>query len=520
MGVGLNLEMSCLLIAMILLAGMAIVLLTRIAEKVTRVSYFVWAVICTCLLLPTVLSVFDQLRGRGEYGQSFVFLLWAFLLGCFGFVAVRYGRKYKKQILGTYAGITFIVTVLCFLGQPVGQIAAGTELAAHRSPLLMLSLLFLLAGNTAMAVLASLTIVAEKRPIKVKRWIRFSYLFAGLGLFFGCIWSYRSLLEGCIWSWKTEENVILIPWLILSAYLHGKKSYTKAICILPFSLTVLGMAAIRGLPFGERLYPVYETGNSSLAVWGVLAFLLLAVGGAAVLLRKEVIRQRNVSIKDTMQLFRLLTYGYAALLFFVTAVQAVTRVTTFTGFYTMLTALYVVALTALFLWNLERMEQLKYVAVVIWNTLLTIGVIFLFPKLNTLCLVLFWICLFPVTFFLFQYKTAWKTPYRISHLFLSVAILGIIASCGFSVDTAEVCSKEQDVIRIHGERINAERIQTGQTLILHRPSGDYVVTESETGAAGENAMIVGYSSRPLIYLFWIGGAGLFVCIVWEMARRN
>ncbi|MEZ4812197.1 MAG: cytochrome c biogenesis protein CcsA [Caldisericia bacterium] len=56
---------------------------------------------------------------------------------------------------------------------------------------------------------------------QIKPWILATWLFLGVGIVFGAIWSYEVIGWGGYWGWDPVENATLIPWLFLSAALHS-----------------------------------------------------------------------------------------------------------------------------------------------------------------------------------------------------------------------------------------------------------------------------------------------------------
>ena len=52
-------------------------------------------------------------------------------------------------------------------------------------------------------------------------WVVFAWLSLGFGIILGGFWAYETLGWGGFWGWDPVENASLIPWLIMSALLHG-----------------------------------------------------------------------------------------------------------------------------------------------------------------------------------------------------------------------------------------------------------------------------------------------------------
>jgi len=56
---------------------------------------------------------------------------------------------------------------------------------------------------------------------RARFWILFSWLFLSIGIFLGAWWAYKTLGWGGYWAWDPVENASLLPWLTVSALIHG-----------------------------------------------------------------------------------------------------------------------------------------------------------------------------------------------------------------------------------------------------------------------------------------------------------
>lgn len=82
-----------------------------------------------------------------------------------------------------------------------------------------------------------------------RRWTLVSWLFLSLGLLLGGWWAYDVLGWGGYWGWDPVENSSLIPWLIMTPFLHSVmmqenrkmlKRWNMALIILAYSLMLNG----------------------------------------------------------------------------------------------------------------------------------------------------------------------------------------------------------------------------------------------------------------------------------------
>src|SRR5579885_1377970 len=82
-----------------------------------------------------------------------------------------------------------------------------------------------------------------------RRWAILSWCFLTLGNLFGARWAYEVLGWGGYWAWDPVENAAVMPWLVMTAYLHSimiqerkdmLKVWNLALIGLAFALTIFG----------------------------------------------------------------------------------------------------------------------------------------------------------------------------------------------------------------------------------------------------------------------------------------
>jgi cytochrome c-type biogenesis protein CcmF len=86
------------------------------------------------------------------------------------------------------------------------------------------------------------------------QWARWAWLFYGLGIGIGGLWAYIVLGWGGFWAWDPIETVNLVPWIILTAFIHGqlfnhKRNLFKNIALIlapvTFTLSLLATFVTR-----------------------------------------------------------------------------------------------------------------------------------------------------------------------------------------------------------------------------------------------------------------------------------
>tara|TARA_Y100001980_G_C14548566_1_gene329872 strand:- start:1530 stop:2936 length:1407 start_codon:yes stop_codon:yes gene_type:complete len=82
-----------------------------------------------------------------------------------------------------------------------------------------------------------------------KKWVYFSWTFLSIGLLLGSRWAYLELGWGGYWAWDPVENVALMPWLLLTAFLHSSyaqesknvlRKWNLLLIFLSFFLSIFG----------------------------------------------------------------------------------------------------------------------------------------------------------------------------------------------------------------------------------------------------------------------------------------
>ncbi len=103
----------------------------------------------------------------------------------------------------------------------------------------------------------------------------------GLGLLIGAWWAYTILGWGGYWSWDPIENVALMPWLVMTAFIHSImvqkrrgmfRMWNVALLNIAFVLAQLGMFINRGGP----VVSVHSFASSSLGVI-FLTFMMVSL---------------------------------------------------------------------------------------------------------------------------------------------------------------------------------------------------------------------------------------------------
>jgi cytochrome c-type biogenesis protein CcmF len=233
-------------------------------------------------------------------GQEGSLLLWAWLLGAYGFV-LRLTHK-KDVKLYAYAGAilagiqVFFLLVLNFAAPPFALLKGAIpddgnglnpllqypEMVIH-PPMLYLGYVGF-SVPFAFALGALMMRYPGEKWIKITRiWTMVTWMFLTCGIFLGMHWAYAVLGWGGYWGWDPVENASFMPWLTGTAFLHSvmmqekkgmMKSWNVWLIFTTFLLTLLGTLLTRA----GLVSSVHAFAQSSIGTWFVVFMgIVLAV---------------------------------------------------------------------------------------------------------------------------------------------------------------------------------------------------------------------------------------------------
>ncbi|MFC2018612.1 heme lyase CcmF/NrfE family subunit [Chloroflexota bacterium] len=270
-------------------------------------------------------------------GNDGSLLLWTWLLSLAAVVVFLQKRKSHRELMA-YAAPVLMVTQAFFLilvlsvSNPFHQLSFAPADGMGLNPLLenpgmILHPPALLAGYVALTIpfaftIASLLVrrVSDEWLIAVRRWALVSWMLLGIGLLIGAWWAYVELGWGGYWAWDPVENAGLMPWLIVTAFLHSAmmqrrrgilKIWNIVLVVLSFALAIFGTFLTRS----GIISSVHTFSESRLGPF-FLAFLGLVLIGSLVLiyyrhdqLRGETETESLISRESTFLLNNLLLVG-------------------------------------------------------------------------------------------------------------------------------------------------------------------------------------------------------------------
>ena len=132
-------------------------------------------------------------------------------------------------------------------------------------------------------------------------WTNIAWMFLTLGITLGSWWAYYELGWGGWWFWDPVENASLMPWIVGTALIHSLavtekrasfKAWTILLCILGFSLSLLGTFLVRS----GILTSVHSFASDPERGLFILIFLLTVIGSSLILFAFRAHKFRSVGV--------------------------------------------------------------------------------------------------------------------------------------------------------------------------------------------------------------------------------
>jgi cytochrome c-type biogenesis protein CcmF len=222
-------------------------------------------------------------------GQEGSLLLWAWLLGTYGFV-LRLRHKTDVKLYA-YAGTilagvqVFFLLLLNFAAPPFSLVSGGIPADGNglnpllQYPEMVIHPPMLYLGYVGFSVPFAFALGAlmmrypgEKWIHITRKWTMVAWMFLTCGIFLGMHWAYAVLGWGGYWGWDPVENASFMPWLTGTAFLHSvmmqerrgmMKSWNVWLIFSTFLLTMLGTTLTRG----GLVSSVHAFAQSSISTW-------------------------------------------------------------------------------------------------------------------------------------------------------------------------------------------------------------------------------------------------------------
>ena len=171
-------------------------------------------------------------------GQKGSLLFWATVLSLFAALTQLLTSRRHRAYLPFVAAVTclvatFFVSVMLFAANPFERLAftpvdgrgmnpqlQNPGMVFHPPMLYLGYISITIPFAFAIGALLSKKLDTEWL-VAVRKWTLVSWLFLSIGLLIGMWWAYVELGWGGYWAWDPVENAALLPWLVMTAFLHS-----------------------------------------------------------------------------------------------------------------------------------------------------------------------------------------------------------------------------------------------------------------------------------------------------------
>jgi cytochrome c-type biogenesis protein CcmF len=236
-------------------------------------------------------------------GQAGSLLYWSMVAGILGSIAF-YGNRARFPRLVPYAAATtlavlaFLIFVMVFISTPfaVNHITPAEGRGLNpllRDPGMLIHPPMLLAGFASFTVPFSIVVAALVTGRMGREWLKFirnwalvSWGILSVGVFLGGWWAYHVLGWGGYWAWDPVENVSILPWFTVTAFLHSiivqerrgmLRVWNVGLILASFVLSIMGTFIVRsGLISSVHAFALSDIGPYFLGFF--LFVLLLSIG--------------------------------------------------------------------------------------------------------------------------------------------------------------------------------------------------------------------------------------------------
>jgi cytochrome c-type biogenesis protein CcmF len=270
-------------------------------------------------------------------------LLWAFVLSLAASGVLFATRRKHREIVpwatAVLMGIAvFFVGLMLFKANPFSELSPappeGTGLTPLlRNPYMIIHPPALYTGYVLLSIPFAFAIGALIARRLDSAWMRstrsfalLAWCFLGLGLLLGSRWSYEELGWGGYWGWDPVENAALMPWLIVTAYIHSimvqerrgmLKVWNVSLICGAFVLALVGTFLVRS----GILQSIHAFGASTVGGWLLGLIAVVAIGSTALIVTRlnDLRPERRISSALSREAIflvnNLLLVGLAAVVF-------------------------------------------------------------------------------------------------------------------------------------------------------------------------------------------------------------
>ncbi len=236
-------------------------------------------------------------------GQAGSLTYWTLVAGVLSSIAffrnrARFPHLIPYATAAVLLVLSFLLYILVFVSTPFGVNHVTPTQGEGLNPLLrdpgmLIHPPMLLAGFASFAVPFGIVVAGLITGRMGKEWLKFvrnwalvSWAILSTGIFLGGWWAYHVLGWGGYWAWDPVENMSILPWFTVTAFIHSVmvqerrgmlRVWNVSLVLASFCLSFLGTFVVRsGLISSVHAFAVSDIGGYFLGA--VLSMLALSIG--------------------------------------------------------------------------------------------------------------------------------------------------------------------------------------------------------------------------------------------------
>ncbi|MDA9753591.1 cytochrome c biogenesis protein CcsA [bacterium] len=250
-------------------------------------------------------------------GQAGSLMLWTWILAIYLFIENKKSLSKlipASRIIGTFT-LGFFIYLICFVENPFESANKIYDNGRGLNPILQniymsihpLSLYLGYIGITIPFCFGIAAIISKDKSndwiTESKKWTYFSWTFLSIGLLLGSRWAYLELGWGGYWAWDPVENVALMPWLLLTAFIHSSyaqeqkkvlRRWNLLLIFLAFFLSIFGTFITRS----GLISSVHSFAQSSIGNYFIVFIILILLSSAFLYYRNKIYIESEKEIKS------------------------------------------------------------------------------------------------------------------------------------------------------------------------------------------------------------------------------
>ena len=250
-------------------------------------------------------------------GQAGSLMLWTWILAIYLFIENKKSLSKlipASRIIGTFT-LGFFIYLICFVENPFESADKIYDNGRGLNPILQniymsihpLSLYLGYIGITIPFCFGIAAIISKDKSndwiTESKKWTYFSWTFLSIGLLLGSRWAYLELGWGGYWAWDPVENVALMPWLLLTAFIHSSyaqeqkkvlRRWNLLLIFLAFFLSIFGTFITRS----GLISSVHSFAQSSIGNYFIVFIILILLSSVFLYYRNKIYIESEKEIKS------------------------------------------------------------------------------------------------------------------------------------------------------------------------------------------------------------------------------